>query len=181
MIGWIIVAIGISAALMLWRSNVKTSLNRPRVGEPAPAFTLPDQQGRSRSPEEYRGRWLVLYFYPRDDTPGCAEQAGRYRDAMLELEAHGAAVCGVSVDSSDSHADFARKYRLGFPLLADRKGDVARIYGSLRDFGLIRFATRNTFLIDPEGTIAKVYVGVSAARDTQDVIGDLKLRVPAAA
>jgi peroxiredoxin Q/BCP len=116
----------------------------------------------------------VLYFYPRDDTPGCAEQAMRYRNAMRDLEGLGAAVCGVSVDSSDSHAAFARKYDLPFALLADRDGAVAARYGSLRNLGLIRFAKRNTFLIDPQGAIGKVYLGVNAARNTQDVTEDLR-------
>jgi peroxiredoxin Q/BCP len=116
----------------------------------------------------------VLYFYPRDDTPGCAEQAMRFRNSMRELEALGAAVCGVSVDHSSSHAAFARKYNLPFALLADRDGKVAAQYGSLRNFGVLKFAKRNTFLIDPQGKVAKVYVNVHPARNAQDVIADLK-------
>lgn len=149
----------------------------PQVGDAAPPFTLPDQNGTARTLDEFRGKWLVLYFYPRDDTPGCTEQAGRYRDAMRDLEAFGATVCGVSVDDSDSHAEFSRKYKLPFILLADRKGKVAALYGSLRDFGVMKFARRNTFLIDPHGKIAKVYVGVNAASNTQDVTGDLRTLV----
>jgi peroxiredoxin Q/BCP len=127
-----------------------------------------------RTSGEFRGKWLVLYFYPRDDTPGCTEQAARYRDAMRELEAAGGAVCGVSVDDSESHAAFARKFNLPFALLADRKGETAARYGSLRDFGLLKFAKRNTFLIDPAGKVAKVYLGVNPARNTTDVVNDLK-------
>ena len=160
--------------LFLWRKNVRIAANLPRAGEAAPPFALPDQNGTIRTLEQFRGTWLVLYFYPRDDTPGCTEQAGRYRDAMQELEALGAQVCGVSVDDSDSHADFSRKYKLPFLLLADRRGEVAARYGSLRHFGLIRFAKRNTFLIDPQGKVNKVYVGVNAARNTDDVTHDLQ-------
>ena len=93
---------------------------------------------------------------------------------MQEIEALGAAVCGVSVDDSESHAAFARKYNLPFALLADRHGEIAARYGSLRNFGVVKFAKRNTFVIDPQGRIAKVYLGVSPARNAQDVTADLK-------
>ena len=116
----------------------------------------------------------MLYFYPRDDTPGCAEQAAQFRDAMREFEALGAAVCGVSVDDSESHAAFARKYNLPFALLADRKGEVAARFGSLLNLGVVKFAKRNTFLIDPHGKVVKSYLGVNPARNTQEVATDLK-------
>lgn len=173
----ILVAVALAIGALLWRRNSRIGRNLPQVGDAAPPFTLPDQNGTARTLDEFRGKWLVLYFYPRDDTPGCTEQAGRYRDAMRDLEAFGATVCGVSVDDSDSHAEFSRKYKLPFILLADRKGKVAALYGSLRDFGVIKFARRNTFLIDPRGKIAKVYVGVNAASNTQDVTGDLRALV----
>jgi peroxiredoxin Q/BCP len=173
----ILVAVALAIGALLWRRNSRIGRNLPQVGDAAPRFTLPDQNGTARTLDEFRGKWLVLYFYPRDDTPGCTEQAGRYRDAMRDLEAFGATVCGVSVDDSDSHAEFSRKYKLPFILLADRKGKVAALYGSLRDFGVIKFARRNTFLIDPRGKIAKVYVGVNAASNTQDVTGDLRALV----
>jgi peroxiredoxin Q/BCP len=164
-------------AVLLWRSNANISRNLPRAGDPAPTFVLPDQNGAPRALDEFRGKWLVLYFYPRDDTPGCTEQAGRYRDAMRELEGFGATVAGVSVDDSDSHAEFSRKYKLPFALLADRGGKTAARYGSLRNFGVMKFAKRNTFLVDPQGKIAKVYLGVNAARNTHEVTEDLqKLR-----
>src|SRR3954470_22057420 len=128
----------LAGAVLLWRSNDRIARELPQVGAAAPAFTLPDQNGTERSLDQFRGEWLILYFYPRDDTPGCTEQAGRYRDAMRDLERLGAAVCGVSVDDSDSHAQFSRKYKLPFVLLADRKGQVAARYGSLRNFGIFR-------------------------------------------
>jgi peroxiredoxin Q/BCP len=146
-----------------------------QAGQAAPGFDLPDAEMEAVSLAAFRNRKVVvLYFYPRDDTPGCTEQAARYRDAMRELDAAGGAVCGVSVDDSDSHAAFARKFNLPFALLADRKGETAARYGSLRDFGLLKFAKRNTFLIDPAGKVAKVYLGVNPARNTTDVVNDLK-------
>jgi thioredoxin-dependent peroxiredoxin len=146
----------------------------PSRGEPAPDFALPDQTGTVRSKSEFLGRWLVLYFYPRDDTPGCAEQAMRYRNAMRDLEALGAAVCGISVNGTDSHARFALKYQLPFPLLADVKGEVAKRYGSLVNLGVFRFAKRNTFLVNPQGNIENVYLGVNAGRNAGDVTADLR-------
>jgi peroxiredoxin Q/BCP len=172
---WIVVAAAVlGAAFLLWRINAAISSNLPKPGAAAPAFALPDQNGRLRTIDEFRGKWLVLYFYPRDDTPGCAEQAMRFRNGMRDLESLGAAVCGVSVDDSASHAAFARKYNLPFALLADRKGEVAARYGSLRNFGVVKFARRNTFLIDAEGKVSTVYIGVNAARNAQDVSDTLK-------
>jgi thioredoxin-dependent peroxiredoxin len=173
MIKWLLIVLVIGVALLLWRMTAHANRNLPKPGDVAPDFSLPDQKGAMRSNPEFRGKWLVLYFYPRDDTPGCTEQAARYRDAMRELEAVGAAVCGVSVDGAESHAAFARKYNLPFALLADRGGEIAARYGSLRDFGFLKFAKRNTFLIDPAGKVAKVYLGVNPARDTADVARDL--------
>jgi len=174
MVKWLLIAFVIGVALLLWRLTAFANRNLPKAGGVAPDFSLPDQNGAMRTSGEFRGKWLVLYFYPRDDTPGCTEQAARYRDAMRELEAAGGAICGVSVDDSDSHAAFARKFNLPFALLADRKGETAARYGSLRDFGLLKFAKRNTFLIDPAGKVAKVYLGVNPARNTTDVVNDLK-------
>lgn len=166
---WLVLGVMFGMAVLAIALNARIAGRRPRRGEPAPPFHLPDQQGADRELEEFRGQWLVLYFYPRDDTPGCTEQALRFRAAMHELEKLGARVCGISVDDGESHARFARKYDLPFALLADRHGAVARRYGSLVELGLIRFARRNTFLIDPHGKVAAVYVGVSAARNAAEV------------
>ena len=173
MIAFLAIAVVVAVTLFLWRINARARASIPKPGELAPSFALPDQDGASRSLGEFRGKWVVLYFYPRDDTPGCAEQAMRFRNSMRDLEALGAAVCGVSVDDSVSHAAFARKYNLPFALLADRGGDVAARYGSLMNLGIVRFAKRNTFLIDPEGKVSRVYLGVNAGRNAQQVSDDL--------
>lgn len=146
----------------------------PQAGQAAPDFTLPDQQGRPRRLDEWRGAWLALYFYPKDDTPGCTEQACTLRDEWLQLQALGAQVVGVSVDSSASHAAFAQKYKLPFPLLADEKGEVAARYGVLSNWGVIRFARRRTFLIDPQGRVARVYTEVDTARHAAELLADLR-------
>jgi peroxiredoxin Q/BCP len=174
MLKWLLIACVVGAALLMWRITAFGNRNLPKAGDIAPDFRLPDQHGAVRARDEFRGKWLVLYFYPRDDTPGCTTQAQRYRDAMREFVAAGAAVCGVSVDGSESHAEFARKFDLPFALLADRQGGMAARYGSLRDFGILKFAKRNTFLIDPAGKVVKVYLGVNPARDAEVVAHDLK-------
>jgi len=170
-----LVAAGIAAlALFLWLANARVARNLPKAGDAAPGFTLPDQNAKPHTLEEFRGKWLVMYFYPRDDTPGCVEQAMQFRNTMREIEGLGAAVCGISVDDSASHAAFARKYNLPFALLADRSGQVAARYGSLLNLGVFRIARRNTFLVDPGGRVAKVYVGVNAGRNARDVAEDLR-------
>jgi peroxiredoxin Q/BCP len=174
MIKWLLIAVMVGVALLLWRVAAYANRNLPKAGDPAPGFSLLDQNGKPRANDEFLGKWLVLYFYPRDDTPGCTEQAARYRDAMREIESLGAVVCGVSVDDSESHAAFARQYHLPFALLADRKGAAASSYGSLLNLGVVKFAKRNTFLIDPRGRVARVYVGANPSRNAQDVTEDLK-------
>ena len=145
-----------------------------RVGQPAPNFSLPDQNGKLHALADYRGKWLTLYFYPKDDTPGCTKQACTFRDELGELSTLGTEVVGISVDDSKSHADFARKYNLPFTLLADTKGETAARYDSLRSLLNFKMAKRNTFLIDPEGNIARIYLSVSPANNPAEVIADLK-------
>jgi peroxiredoxin Q/BCP len=171
---WLALLAFVVLAIYFWIVNVRIARRLPAPGQTAPDFSLPDQNGKLRTLDEFRGRWLVLYFYPHDDTPGCTEQAMRFRNTMRDFEKLGATVCGVSVDDSASHAAFARKYNLSFALLADRSGEVAARYGSLRRFGPIKFARRNTFLVDPEGAISTVYVGVNAAKNAADVSDTLK-------
>jgi peroxiredoxin Q/BCP len=160
--------------LVAWRRVAFADSNLPQAGEPAPGFSLPDQSGKLHVNADFRGKWLVLYFYPKDDTPGCTEQACTFRDDLHKLTALGAGIVGVSVDDTRSHQAFAKKYSVPFPLLADGKGEVAARYGSIRDLGLFRFAKRNTFLIDPQGRVARVYLSVSTSRNSQEIIDDLK-------
>lgn len=145
-----------------------------QAGQRAPAITLPDQNGKVHTLADYAGKWVVLYFYPKDDTPGCTKEACSFRDDMFQLEKLGAKVVGVSVDDTDSHAKFAKKYHLPFPLLADQDGKVADSYGALRNLGLIKIAKRYTFMIDPQGNIAKTYLSVDTSRHSQEIIDDLK-------
>jgi peroxiredoxin Q/BCP len=146
----------------------------PKAGQAAPDFSLPDQAGKIHTLQQYRGKWLVLYFYPKDDTPGCTEEACAFRDDMHHLTDLGAQVVGVSVDDSTSHAEFAKKYHLPFPLLADSSTEVASRYGVLANRLLIKYAKRYTFLIDPQGKISKVYDKVETSRHSKEIIDDMK-------
>jgi thioredoxin-dependent peroxiredoxin len=145
----------------------------PAVGKPAPDFSLLDQTGVEHGLRSFKGKWLVLYFYPKDDTPGCTKQACNFRDDLQKLTQLGAQIVGVSVDDSVSHAEFAKKYSLPFPLLADTNGKVAQHYGALADMGVAKVAKRYTFLIDPAGNIAKTYLSVDTSKHSQDIIDDL--------
>lgn len=160
----------LAAALLLGWSCAWAAL--PAAGAPAPAFSLADQSGKTRTLAEFRGKWVVLYFYPKDDTPGCTEEACKFRDDIFTLNQMDAQVIGVSLDDSASHAQFAKKYSLPFPLLADPSGAVTRSYGALPQGS--RYARRYTFLIDPAGKVAKVYTSVETSRHSVEVIEDLK-------
>ena len=146
----------------------------PAVGSMAPGFLLPDQNGREVSLDSLRGKWLVLYFYPRNDTPGCTEEACSFRDDMAELTKLGAQIVGVSIAETASNADFAEKYHLPFTLLADKDGAVAKRYGAFSDWLVARFARRYTFLIDAQGKIAKTYLKVDTSKHSAEIIADLK-------
>ncbi len=162
-------------ALALLVSAPACAAEPPPPGSAAPVFTLPDARGKSHRLADWRGKWLVLYFYPKNDTPGCTTEAIGFRDRQGQLAELQAQVVGISLDDGASHQAFADKYRLPFTLLADRDGKVSRSYGALSDFGIVRFAKRYTFLIDPDGRVAKAYLKVDAERHADEIIADLKM------
>jgi peroxiredoxin Q/BCP len=143
-------------------------------GDAAPAFELIDQYMKPHKLSDYSGKWVVLYFYPKDDTPGCTTEACNFRDDIFRIRELGAEVIGISLDSAESHAKFAEKHGLPFPLLADTEGKVAEAYGSTMEFAGKRLARRNTFIVGPDGTFAKVYTDVDPKAHSQEVITDLK-------
>jgi peroxiredoxin Q/BCP len=171
-----LVVLLLAASVVLWM--LRPGAPRPE-GSAAPDFELQDQHGKVHRLADYAGRWLVLYFYPRDDTPGCTEQACRLRDDIGVLGDLDAAVVGMSVDDVASHAAFAEKYQLPFPLLADADGRVAAAYGSLLNLGVVRFARRQTFIIDPNGQIAAHFTKVDPASHVQQVAQALRSLRPA--
>jgi peroxiredoxin Q/BCP len=145
------------------------------VGKPAPEFKLQDQHGKWHMPADHRGKWLVLYFYPKDDTPGCTKQACTFRDDIFKFRAIGAEVVGVSLDDVGSHKAFAEKYSLPFPLLADTEKKAATAYGVLTSYPVIgEVAKRDTFLIDPSGKVVKHYPGVKPAENSAQVLADIE-------
>ncbi|MCS6816250.1 MAG: thioredoxin-dependent thiol peroxidase [Blastocatellia bacterium] len=151
---------------------------RLRVGDPAPDFALPDQKGETRRLSDFRGRWVVLYFYPKDNTPGCTKEACGFRDRFPEFQRRGIAIIGISTDSVRSHEKFAEKYALPFPLLADDEKAVVRAYGVWGQKSFMGRTTMGThrisFLIDPEGRIAKVYEKVKPETHAEEVLRDLE-------
>jgi peroxiredoxin Q/BCP len=147
----------------------------PSDGSNAPDFTLPSQEGSSVSLKDYRGKWVVLYFYPKDQTPGCSREARNFQVDQPRYAERNAVVLGVSLDSVDSHKKFCAKEGLNFKLLADTDHRVTDAYGSLTNLGLVKFAERHTFLIDPDGKIAKSYSSVDSVRHSGDVLAELDL------
>jgi thioredoxin-dependent peroxiredoxin len=147
----------------------------PEVGQPAPGFRLQDQSGAWHELKDYGGKWVVLYFYPKDDTPGCTTQACGFRDNIFAFDKLGTVILGISVDDVASHKLFAEEQHLPFTLLADSTKQTAKAYGVLRSaLGLMEIASRETFLIDPQGRIAKHYATVDPKTHSQTVLSDLK-------
>ncbi|HEX8777303.1 MAG TPA: peroxiredoxin [Rhodanobacter sp.] len=145
----------------------------PQAGQMAPDFHLQDQNGKWHTPADHKGHWVVLYFYPKDFTPGCTTEVCAFRDDVAKLRQQGADVLGVSLDDVKSHAKFAAKYHVPFPLLADTDRKTATEYGVLSSMVGIHYAKRTTFLIDPAGRIAKVYVDVDPKANSGQVLTDL--------
>ena len=148
------------------------------VGTVAPDFTLPDERGSMRSLSDFRGGWVVLYFYPKDATPGCTLEAQEFRDHEYELSDLEATVLGISADSVESHRDFCQVISLNFTLLSDVDGEVCRLYDVWREkniFGAkVHGIERTTFVIDPEGIVRKTYGRVKPLGHAEEVIADLR-------
>ena len=148
------------------------------IGDKAPAFSLPDQSGKVHALKDYAGQWVLLYFYPKDDTPGCTKEACSVRDNLPKFGKLNALVFGISADAVKSHGKFADKFDLNFPLLADETKETINAYDS---WGKKKFmgkeyegVFRNSFLIDPNGKIAKIYEGVKPEEHVAEVLKDLK-------
>jgi peroxiredoxin Q/BCP len=145
----------------------------PAAGQVAPAFTLPSQEGMEVSLASFRGKWVVLYFYPKDMTSGCTLEAHNFQRDQAKFDAANAVILGVSVDSAASHKQFCTKEGLNFRLLADTDHKVSEAYGSLGNYMGFKIAKRNTFLINPEGRIVKVWIGVDPSHHSEEVLAEL--------
>ncbi len=161
------------AIALLGYRNISMAANALNTGDKAPNFNLPNARGDLVSLSSYQNNWVVLYFYPKDDTPSCTKEACSFRDDLHKLDKLGAKVIGVSVDENASHAEFAKKYNLPFPLLSDKNGVVANQYGALSNFVVFKIAKRYTFLISPNGLLQKSYLNVDTSRHSQQIIDDL--------
>lgn len=163
----------LAAVLIAWLGAAYA--DGPTLGSPAPEFKLQDQNGKWHTLADFRGKWLALYFYPKDQTPGCTTQACEFRDNIFAFRDAGAAIVGVSVDDVESHKKFSEKHGLPFPILADPTKETAKKYGVLKSYlGTMELAKRDTFLIDPEGRIVKRYVDVDPKGHSQIVLKDIK-------
>ena len=151
------------------------------IGDKAPDFTLPDQEGKNHKLAGYKGQWVLLYFYPKDDTPGCTKEACMLRDNYSSFKKIKAVVLGVSIDTVEKHERFAQKYDLPFPLLADIEKEVVQAYevwGKKKFMGREYMGIRRwSFLIDPKGKIAKIYEDVKPALHAAEVLADLEAMI----
>jgi thioredoxin-dependent peroxiredoxin len=145
----------------------------PVVGSMAPEFTLPSQDGNQINLKDFRGKWVVLYFYPKDFTSGCTIEAHNFQRDQAQYAQKNAVVLGVSVDSADSHKQFCAKEGLNFKLLADTDHKVSSEYGSVMNFGVTQIAARHTFLIDPQGKVARAYTSVNPNQHSEEVLAAL--------
>lgn len=162
------------AAALAWVS-ASWAAEAPALGSAAPEFKLQDQNGKWHQLKDYRGKFVALYFYPKDQTPGCTTQACEFRDNIFAFRDAGAVILGVSVDDVESHKKFSEKHGLPFPILADDKKVAAKAYGVLKRFlGTIELAKRDTFLIDPQGKVVRHYTDVDPKGHSQLVLKDIK-------
>jgi peroxiredoxin Q/BCP len=145
----------------------------PPVGAAAPDFTLKSDQGKETSLKDFRGKWVVLYFYPKDFTGGCTLEAHNFQRDLAKYEAKNAAIVGVSVDTAESHKEFCAKEGLAFRLLSDPEGKVSTTYNSIMDYKGTTLSARNTFLVDPSGKLVKVFSPVKPAEHSDEVLAAL--------
>jgi peroxiredoxin Q/BCP len=167
---FVVAALGVA---MLMTVLATASTDQPAVGSSAPDVTLPSNEGNQVSLKDYQGKWVVLYFYPKDFTSGCTLEAHNFQRDLAKYEQAGAVILGVSVDTAESHKSFCTKEGLNFKLLSDTDAKVSTAYGSVMDYQGMKLSARNTFIIDPKGKIAKVFVGVKPAGHSEEVLSAL--------
>jgi thioredoxin-dependent peroxiredoxin len=153
--------------------KVKAVSDQPAVGNAAPEFKLTTNEGKDASLADFKGKWVVLYFYPKDFTSGCTLEARNFQRDIAKYEQVNAVILGVSVDTAESHKSFCAKEGLSFKLLSDPEGKVSESYGSTMEYNGMKLSARNTFIIDPKGKIAKVFVKVGPAGHSDEVLAAL--------
>ena len=166
-----LLAFAIVAVVACNRVSAVTEL--PAVGAAAPAFSLNSNEGKAISLADYKGKWVVLYFYPKDMTPGCTIEARNFQRDLAKYEAANAVILGVSVDTTESHKEFCSKEGLNYKLLSDTDAKVSEQYGSIMEYGGAKLSARNTFIVDPQGKIAKVFEKVNVKALSEEVLAAL--------
>ena len=172
MIG-IFVAIVILFVVLVVVRAMRTGEKAPHSGTAAPEFTLNSQDGKPLSLRDLRGRWVVLYFYPKDFTSGCTKEAHNFQRDLAQYERKNAVILGVSVQDEGTHQKFCAQEGLSFKLLADTNYEVSSSYDSLVNLGVAKLSARHTFLIDPDGIVRKAYLSVNAEKHSAEVLADL--------
>jgi peroxiredoxin Q/BCP len=160
----------IATTIFLTAASFTMAQTTPQVGGVAPAVTLPSNDGRQVSLNDYKGKWVVLYFYPKDFTSGCTLEAQNFQHDLAKYQNASAIILGVSVDNAESHKNFCAKEGLNFKLLADTDAKVSEAYGSVKDYDGKKMSARNTFIINPEGKIARVFTGVKPQTHSEEVL-----------
>ncbi|MGI8732441.1 MAG: peroxiredoxin [Pyrinomonadaceae bacterium] len=153
--------------------SVNAVADAPAVGSAAPDFSLTTNEGKQASLKDFHGKWVVLYFYPKDFTSGCTLQARNFQRDLAKYEAINAVILGVSVDTAESHKDFCAKEGLNFKLLSDTDSKVSDAYGSVMEYNGMKLSARNTFIIDPQGKVAQVFMKVKVAPHSEEVLAAL--------
>ena len=163
----------VAALALVFFLTTRSSAPAPAAGSSAPDFTLNSQEGKPVALRDYRGKWVVLYFYPKDFTPGCTIEAHNFQRDLAQFEAKNTAILGVSTQDEGTHEKFCAKEGLNFKLLADTKSAVSTQYGSVINLAVTKLAARHTFLIDPAGTIRQVWLDVSPSRHSAELLAAL--------
>jgi thioredoxin-dependent peroxiredoxin len=161
------------AFFAIWSFTARAGDNAPTVGSAAPDFTLNNQEGKPVSLHDFKGKWVVLYFYPKDMTTGCTIEAHNFQRDLAKYDAKNAVILGVSVQDEKSHQEFCAKEGLNFKLLADTKKEVSEKYDSIMNLAVAKLSARHTFLIDPSGTVRKVWTEVDVKTHSDDVLAAL--------
>ena len=176
----------VCSSLLLWSApslslaqnsifSKQNTAQKEWIGQSSPDFKLQDQNGKWHTLNQYKGKWIVLYFYPKDDTAGCTQEANQFKSLYPQLLKSNAVVLGVSLDNVASHQKFSQKLGLPFPILADEKGELAGKFGIVRNFGITKIAKRESFLINPQGAIMYHYSSVNTQTHADQVLKDLKM------
>jgi thioredoxin-dependent peroxiredoxin len=170
---WFAIAVLLALAIAVPLLKVEAGSKGPEPGQPAPDFTLNSQEGKPLSLHDFKGKWVVLYFYPKDFTSGCTVEAHNFQRDIAQYDQKNAVILGISMQDEDSHQKFCTKEGLSFKLLADTKHNVSSAYDSVMNLGVVELSARHTFLVDPSGVVRKVWLDVNPSKHSEEVLAAL--------